>query len=217
MDSGLFSIYFRSFWCLYQRHKTSIFYKILAIPSYIFVRLLRSGGGRYVIYNISTIPSHHVRKLLYRGMGVNMEINVTIHFRTEIRSPHKLKIGRGSIIGDNALLDARCGLIIGRNVNLSSNVSIYTLQHDHRDSQFRCPDPSARKMSVEIDDRVWIGSNVVVLPGEHIGEGAVCCAGCVVTKGIEPYAVVAGIPAKKVGERPQMLEYEFKGNPSRLY
>ena len=72
-------------------------------------------------------------------------------------------------------------------------------------------------MSVEIGDRAWIGSNVVVLPGITIGEGAVCCAGCVVTKDVEPYAVVAGIPAKKVGERPQILTYEFSGRASRLY
>ena len=72
-------------------------------------------------------------------------------------------------------------------------------------------------MSVEIDDRVWLGSNVIVLPGVHIGEGAVCCAGCVVTKDVEPYAVVAGIPAKKVGERLQVLKYEFDGKSCRLY
>ena len=95
-------------------------------------------------------------------------------------------------------MDARSGLTFGRNVNLSSNVSIYTLQHDHRDPYSRCNE-HLRKMSVEIDDRVWLGSNVIVLPGVHIGEGAVCCAGCVVTKDIPPYTVVAGIPAKKVG------------------
>lgn len=72
-------------------------------------------------------------------------------------------------------------------------------------------------MSVEIGDRAWIGSNVVVLPGVTIGEGAVCCAGCVVTKDVEPYAVVAGIPAKKVGERPRVLTYEFTGKFNRLY
>lgn len=126
-----------------------------------------------------------------------MEKNVTFHFRTEIRATYKLKIGKGTIIGDNALLDARSELTIGRNVNLSSNVYIYTLQHDHRNPFFKCPDPTFRKMSVEIDDRAWLGSNVIVLPGVHIGEGAVCCAGCVVTKDVEPYAVVAGIPAKK--------------------
>ena len=72
-------------------------------------------------------------------------------------------------------------------------------------------------MSVEIDDRAWLGSNVIVLPGVHIGEGAVCCAGCVITKDVEPYAVVAGIPAKKVSERPQVLKYEFNGYSCRLY
>ncbi|MBQ8672676.1 MAG: acyltransferase [Bacteroides sp.] len=205
------------FWCLYQKHKPSLFYKVLAMPSYALIRILRNGGGRFVLFNISAIPSNHIRKQLYRGLGVSIEKNVTFHFRAEIRAPYKLKIGRGTIIGDNALLDARSSLTIGRNVNLSSNVSIYTLQHDHRDSHFRCPDPSVRKMSVEIDDRAWIGSNVVVLPGVHIGEGAVCCAGCVVTKDVPPYTVVAGIPAKKVGERPRVLEYEFSGKTCRLY
>lgn len=128
-----------------------------------------------------------------------------------------MNIGEGTIIGDNALLDARSGLRMGKNVNLSSNVSIYTLQHDHRDPYFGCPDPQKKKMSVEIDDRAWLGSNVIVLPGVHIGEGAVCCAGCVVTKDVPPYTVVAGIPAKRVGERPQVLEYEFDGKSCRLY
>ena len=70
---------------------------------------------------------------------------------------------------------------------------------------------------MEIGDRAWLGSNVMVLPGVVIGEGAVCCGGCVVTKDVEPYAVVAGIPAKKVGERPRDLRYEFNGKSKRLY
>lgn len=72
-------------------------------------------------------------------------------------------------------------------------------------------------MNVEIGNRVWIGSNVIILPGVHIGEGAVCCAGCVVTKDIEPFSVVAGIPARKVGERPKDLRYNFNGKTCRLY
>ncbi len=120
----------------------------------------------------------------------------------------------GTIIGDNAILDARGGLEMGKNVNLSSNVSIYTLQHDHRDPDFNCTNFNTK---VTIDDRVWLGSNVIVLPGVHIGEGAVCCAGCVVTKDVESYAVVAGIPAKKVNERPRTLRYNFDGKSCRLY
>ena len=163
------------------------------------------------------MPSLHLRKWLYQGLGVSVDKNVIFHFRTEIRAPYKLWIGKGSIIGDNALLDARNRLTIGANVNLSSNVSIYTEQHDHRDPDFKCPNPAERKMSVQIDDRVWVGSNVIILPGVHVGEGAVCCAGCVVTKDVEPFSVVVGIPAKKVGERPRDLRYEFDGKSCRLY
>ena len=134
--------------------------------------------------------------------------------RQRFEPPNALWLGGGTIIGDNALLDARGGLIFGRNVNLSSNVSIYTLQHDHRDPDFKCTKLNAK---VTIDDRAWIGSNAIVLPGVHIGEGAVCCAGCVVTHDVEPYAVVAGIPARKVNERPKVLRYDFDGKSCRLY
>lgn len=190
---------------------------IISIPSRLISKITRNGAERYLIYRISTIPSNTIRRALYRGLGANLGKKSIIHFRTEIRAPHLLKIGQGTIIGDNAILDAREGLLIGENVNLSSNVSIYTLQHNLRASDFSCTYPSERKMSVEIDNRVWLGANVIVLPGVHIGEGAVCCAGCVVTKSVEPFSVVAGIPAKKVGERPKNLIYEFSGKSPWFY
>ena len=189
---------------------------VLSLPYRLSERILREGVMRFAIYHIGTIPSNNIRKGIYHMLCGRIESNVTIHFRTEIRCPRKLILGKGTIIGDNAILDARCGLTMGENVNLSSNVSIYTLQHDHRDPYFRCNE-TQKKMSVEIDDRVWLGSNVIVLPGVHIGEGAVCCAGCVVTKDIPPYTVVAGIPAKKVGERPRVLKYEFNGKTCAFY
>ena len=202
-------------WGMYQNHKSSLLCKIAATPYWCIDRLLRNGGERFVIFTIAAIPSVHLRKLLYQGLGAHIGPKTVFHFRTEIRQPWTLTVGKGSIIGDNALLDARSGLHIGRNVNLSSNVSIYTLQHDHRDARFGTP--QHRKMAVEIDDRVWIGANVVILPGVHIGEGAVCCAGCVVTQDVPPYAVVAGIPAKQVNERPRNLTYEFNGKSCRIY
>lgn len=198
---------------LYLKYKSNVFYKILAMPLYLLNNFFRGGIERYLDYNISTFPSNHVRKWFYKGLGAEFGKNVVFHFETEIRAPYRLKIGEGSIIGDNAILDARSGLELGKNVNISSNVSIYSLQHDHRDPNFACrPD-----MGVKIRDRVWLGSNVIVLPGVTIGEGAVCCAGCVVTKDVDSYAVVAGIPAKKVGERPQNLTYEFSGKSCKFY
>lgn len=179
----------------YNRNRTYIG-KLLASPYLVCERILGGGIMRYLIISVGMIPSLHIRKWIYMGLGAKIGKKVVIHYKTEIRSPQQLILGKGTIIGDNAILDARCGLTIGRNVNLSSNVSIYTLQHDHRDPLFRCNEKQ-KKMSVEIDDRAWIGSNAIILPGVHIGEGAVCCAGCVVTKDVPPYTVVAGIPAKK--------------------
>lgn len=190
--------------------------KIFSIPYWLWIiKIFRGGWERWMLFQIASFPSCHIRKWTYRLLGAEIEQNVVFHFGTEIRRPYQLTIGKGSIIGDNALLDARCGLVLGEHVNLSSNVSIYTLQHDHKDPYFRCTE---RAMGgVKIGDRAWIGCNVIILPEVTIGEGAVCCAGCVVTKDVEPFAVVAGIPAKKVNERPKDLRYEFNGRSCRLY
>ena len=177
-------------------------------------RLFRNGWQRYMLYQVGLIPSHHIRRFTYKALGAEIGKHVVCHFRTELRGLQHLKIEDGTIIGDNTLLDSRRGLTIGKNVNISSNVSIYTLQHDYRSSTFSCPSDGGK---VNIGDRTWIGCNVIILPGVNIGEGSVCCAGCVVTKDVEPYTVVAGIPAKKVNERPRDLRYEFTGRAVRLY
>ena len=199
----------------YDKNNLPFVLKVLVAPYWLWERLFRGGWGRYMISQVGTIPSCHIRKMLYKLIGAQVEKRVVFHYKTEIRYPWRLRVGEGSIIGDNAILDARNGLTIGSNVNFSSNVSIYTEQHDHRDPLFRCT--KADQKNVVIGDRAWLGSNVIILPGVVIGEGAVCCAGCVVTKDVEPYTVVAGIPAKKVNERPQNLLYEFDGRSCRLY
>lgn len=198
----------------YQKNK-GLTRKLLAAPGYFIERLTNEGVSRFIIINIGYIPSIFIRRILYRLLGVSMGKNVIFHYKTEIRCPVNLKVGKGSIIGDNAILDSRNGLTIGDNVNFSSNVSIYTEQHNHRDPLFSC-DNTINKM-VEIGDRVWIGSNVIILPGVKIGEGAVCCAGCVVTKDIAPYDIVAGIPARKISSRSHNLQYEFDGTSCWFY
>ena len=188
--------------------------KMIEKPYIYWEKLFKKGWQRYMLFQVGLIPSHYMRKFIYKALGAEIGKHVVFHFRTEVRCPYRLKIGDGTIIGDNALLAAGRGLTIGKNVNLSSNVSIYSGAHDHRDPYFRST--PATTHSVTIGDRVWIGSNAIILTGVNIGEGAVICAGCVVTKDVEPYAVVAGIPAKKVNERPRDLRYEFKKNV-RLY
>lgn len=170
------------------------------------------GYMRYMDFQTGLIPSHHIRNFIYRRIFlVQMEQKVIICWGAEIRCPGKLKIGKGSIIGDKALLDARNGISIGKNVSFSSNISIYTEQHDHRDPMFRCNSSDA--FSVNIGDRAWIGPNAIILHGVHIGEGAVVAAGSVVTKDVPPFTIVAGVPARKIGLRNKNLCYNFDGKP----
>ena len=120
-----------------------------------------------------------------------------------------IKIGKGTIIGENAILDGRAGLEIGNNVNFSSNVRIWTLQHDYRDPDFACnPEHYG---PVKICDRAWIGPHTIILHDVTVGEGAVIAAGAVVTKDVLPYTLVGGGPAKQIGIRPRGLRYEFHG------
>lgn len=54
---------------------------------------------------------------------------------------------------------------------------------------------------IQIDDDVWIGYGATIMSGIHIGQGAVIAARAVVTKDVEPYEIVGGVPAKKIGMR----------------
>ncbi len=146
---------------------------------------------RLFLYWISHIHSHLIRNFFYRYIqGIELGKNVVIYSNCEIRNPTKLKIGNGTIIGNNAILDARAGLELGENVNLSSNVSIWTLQHDYRDRDFACTPEHFGP--VKICDRAWIGPNVIILHDVTVGEGAVVAAGAVVTKNVPPFTLYGG-------------------------
>lgn len=58
-------------------------------------------------------------------------------------------------------------------------------------------------ISQQNNDHVWIGSNATILKGITIGEGAVVCAGAVVTKDVPSFTIVGGVPAKIIGKRNQ--------------
>jgi len=149
------------------------------------------------------IPSQTLRKTLYRHLyGARIAKTAVIYGGAELRAAHKLTIGENTTIGHDAVLDARSGLTIGRNVNFSSGVWIWTMQHDPHS-----PDFAVLSAPVVIKDYAWLSCRTVILPGVTIGTGAVVAAGAVVTKDVPDYAIVGGVPAKVIGERPRDLRY----------
>jgi acetyltransferase-like isoleucine patch superfamily enzyme len=54
---------------------------------------------------------------------------------------------------------------------------------------------------VIIEDDCWVGANSIILPGVTIGQGSIIAAGSVVTKDVEAFSIVGGVPAKKIKDR----------------
>jgi len=96
------------------------------------------------------------------------------------------------------------GLYIGSNVSISEGTAIFTLEHDPNSPTF-----DNRGAPVRIADYVFLGARAIVLPGVTIGEGAVVGAGAVVTRDVAPFTIVAGVPAKPIGQRSRDLAYSL--------
>lgn len=157
------------------------------------------------------IPIHSFRVLVYVLEGVKVAKNVHIHMGTQFFKPSGVEIGEGTVVGQNAFLDGRDRLVIGKNVDIASDVMIYNSEHDINSEDFH-----AENGPVEIGDYVFIGPRVIILPGVKIGRGAVVAAGAVVTKDVEEYAIVGGVPAQVIGER-KVKDLHYKLGRARLF
>lgn len=127
----------------------------------------------------------------------------SIHRRCKFFHVGKLSVGNNTVINFGCYLDNRRGITIGNNVGIAHNTKIYTLGHDLNDPQFK-----TKGAEVTIKDNVFIFSNALIMPGITIGEGAIVLAGSVVTKDVEPWAIVGGNPAKKIRERSREIDYK---------
>jgi acetyltransferase-like isoleucine patch superfamily enzyme len=141
---------------------------------------------------------HWLRSSLFRYVfRVRMSRNSLINRRCKFRGPFEnLTIGDHSIIGSNAMLDFRDRITIGNNVNIGDNLKIFTMEHDIDDPEF-----GATRGRVSIEDWVYVGAGVTILPGVNIEEGAVVATGAIVTKDVPAWTMVGGIPARFIRDR----------------
>ena len=119
------------------------------------------------------------------------------------------RIGRNTIINRRCTIDVRGCVQIGENVSISPGVNIVTAQHKYNSPTF-----DIEHGTVVIEDNAWIGMHAMILPGAHIGAGAVVAAGAVVTGEVPPLTVVGGVPARAIGMRDkESARYIFDTRP----
>ena len=173
---------------------------------------------RYLTNAVVThIPSHHVRLAWYANVvGVSIGKHTSLLMGLHLQVRGRPRADRpGIVIGDNTVINAGChldgrgGLAIGDNVSVSAGVWVLTDEHDINDPLF--PEILA---PVRIDDYAFIGSKAMILPGVTVGRGAVIGAGAVVTKDVPPFHIVAGVPARTIGERQCRPSYTLDYQPA---
>ena len=158
---------------------------------------------------LGRLPIHSLRKLYLRLWLGNVGVGTAVQMGCRFLNGRKVHLGERNVINFGCLFDGRKFCIsTGDDVSIGPEATILTLGHDPQSPEF-----SDRGGDVTIGDRVWIGYRAIILPGVKIGEGAVVGAGAVVTKDIEPFTIVAGNPARRIGERNRNLIYQLSYQP----
>lgn len=143
------------------------------------------------------IPSRHLRKWFCQPMGAKIGKNTFPCRRVEALFPKGLTLGDGVAVGWFSELDARGGITVNHDTNISSHVKMITGSHDVDD-----PDFTADFKPIHVGHHCWIGTGATILQGVNIGDGAV------VTKDVPSYEVWGGVPARYIRKRNRDLRYK---------
>ncbi len=183
---------------VYQAFKEKLIYYTIGASSNIKL-------GNNVIFK--NYPSIRVAKDSKLVIGDHVLINSSNkHYHANMYAPVKILIDRKGAsveIGNHTRIHGSClhaykRIVIGKNCLIAANCQIF----DGNGHDVSFTDPSNRinttgKVApVHIEDNVWIGLNVVILPGVTIGQGSVIAANSVVHKDIPPMCIAGGNPAK---------------------
>lgn len=128
--------------------------------------------------------------------------NVNIERGASFESGEHIRIGDNSGIGINAVIPD--GTHIGNNVMMGPDCYVFSRNHrfDRTDIPM-CQQGVTEKYPLIIDDDVWIGQSVTIMPGRHISQGSIIAACSVLTKDYPEYSVVGGNPARIIKNRRQ--------------
>jgi acetyltransferase-like isoleucine patch superfamily enzyme len=190
--------------------KNAVFAKLLFVIRFKFFRkiiaqinclLLRAMGvtiGRNTVLHRCQFTWYHQVEI---GSYCTIEPNVVFKFDGIYTEGPAIVIGDYTFIGTGCEFNISDGIIIGYHCAIASGCRFIDHNHGIETRQIYISKQPPVSAPITLEDDVWLGVNVVVLKGVHIGKGAVVGAGAVITKSIAPYEIWGGIPAQKIGER----------------
>ncbi len=144
-------------------------------------------------------PTATVRDRKFVSLGKNAEIQEYVVVRA---FGARLTIGENSQLNPFTVVYVGEPITIGKNVMIAPHCMLVSADHDFKqtDVPMRFAG-SISKGPIVIEDNAWIGANSVILSGVTVGHDALIAAGSVVTHSVMPFDIVAGVPARVVGNR----------------
>lgn len=136
------------------------------------------------------------RRAAFIDLGADIAPDVAISYGVSIRFPENVSICAGTRLNGHVRIEAWGKVTIGRCCMFNDDIRLLTAQHDIDSLDF-----DGDIHPIVIGNYVWLPQRIVVLPGVRIGDAAVVGTGSVVTRDVAPHTVVAGNPARVVGER----------------
>ncbi len=136
------------------------------------------------------------RRLWLRLFGASLHPTAAVRSGARIFHPWLLTMGAHSCVADGAVIYNLGPVSIGSHSLVSQDVYVCAGTHDYRH-----PALPLLRPAVEIGSGVWICAGAFVGPGVRVGDNCVVGARAVVTSDVEPGAIVAGNPARRIGER----------------
>lgn len=163
----------------------------------IYYRALGVRMTGYIWLRRIEIPRNWGDVLIEKGAALDTGVVIVTGGRPKAG---KVSIGAGTYVNRYTIFDGHDHLEIGRKCMIGPHC--YFTDGDHNKEAGRpVKEQPMRLGPVIVEDEVWIGSHVVVLPGVRIGKGAVIGAGSVVTHSIPANAIAMGVPARVKGLR----------------
>ncbi|MDN5098607.1 acyltransferase [Aliarcobacter butzleri] len=113
-----------------------------------------------------------------------------------------LIIGDNFTMNNNSQLGAASGkIVIGNDCSIAPNCVLRASNHAFTNIEIPIREQGHTYGEIVVEDDVWVASNCVVTANTRIGKGSIIGAGSVVTKNVEPYSIMGGVPAKLIKKR----------------
>ena len=163
-----------------------------------------------VIYHLQNIPRFKtVRRLrgwhfsaLLNQAGANLQVGPGV----KIFNPGMVSVGDDCFIGAGTRMYAwNEWITVGNQVLVAADVLIMTRNHQHVNLDIPIAEQGYVNAPITIKDDVWIGFRAIILAGVTIGRGSIIASNAVVTKDVEPYSIVGGVPARLISRRTRSL------------